>query len=61
MHFVHKFDFKIIDHGLINKYTILKLNKYVITNTKNYNFSKYIQVNFKTFGIKHFDKLENSI
>lgn len=53
--FIYELDIKITDNVLFNKWIIQRANKYIVTNTENYNLYKYIQIYFEKFKTKHFN------
>lgn len=47
--FVKGFNIQIADHVLLNKWVIYRVNKYIAINIKDYDLSKYIQIDFEMF------------
>lgn len=59
--FANDIDIQMINYNILEKYTISKFNQYTAINAKDYSLSNLIQVIFKKFKTKYFDKFNNFI
>ena len=55
--FDNNIEIEITNHDILNKYIIQKFNQYAAVNAKDYSLWDCIQVDFRKFEAKHFDKL----